>query len=120
VTTPTSPARVDIEELTALAKAAFESWAHNENGWYAKETLQSALDDGDDAAFIAAANPSVVLALLQEIRESRAVREDLPQLEACADLVLMLHRVGATVGNRNRVELLGEWVEARNAHRASE
>ena len=43
---------------------------------------------------------------------------DIHQLEACADLVLRLHQHGPTVSNRNRVELLGYWVEARNAERA--
>lgn len=43
---------------------------------------------------------------------------DIPQLEACAELVLRIQLEGPTDSNRNRLALLANWVAVRNAERA--
>jgi hypothetical protein len=72
VTTPTQP--IDIEELARLADVSLASWEHSLSGgsWYTVGTLQAAIEDDEDGAYIAAASPQTVLLLLQELRELRA------------------------------------------------
>jgi hypothetical protein len=42
-----------------------------------------------------------------------ALAADLPQLEACANLILRLHQQGPTESSRKRIKLLADWVAVR-------
>lgn len=68
---------IDKQQLRALAERSQESWRHAPGDpWYtAKEIDDDSVIDRIDAAFIAAASPSTVLALLDEIAEVLAERD---------------------------------------------
>jgi len=74
--TPT--VKVDIEELEALARASDETWdaLRGKGGydcWWTESELNRMLDGNEaDCDFISALSPTVVLALIAEVRASRA------------------------------------------------
>lgn len=65
---------VDTIALALLAEAALETWKHAPGRWeiWAEELCAYYEADSEDAAFIAAASPEVVLALIAELQELRA------------------------------------------------
>lgn len=68
----------DADELRAKAEASRDSWAHNPQGWYRLEWLRQSLHSFDDCdiSLVATMTPAVVLALLDEIKATRAQLAD--------------------------------------------
>lgn len=75
-----------FSELKAAAMAATPGpWSYNGNckfgiWWPAENCYVLSANTHEDAAFIAAANPAVILALLVELKSSQAIANEYQQL----------------------------------------
>jgi hypothetical protein len=97
---PTTRETADHAELKRLAEAAKALWL--DEGWFDYRTLSLGFElDSEDAAFIAAANPARVLALLSEIA---ALRGEVAALDEMRGVVRVV-TARATQAERQRGEL---------------
>jgi hypothetical protein len=84
------------DELERLARAAAAQTKPDEAEWFCREAIEMLSGNDEDAAFIAAANPATILALLSANREMREA------LETATDRVEFLEDNLLIIAERDR------------------
>lgn len=64
---------MDTDELERLANASLATWESDTDRWFDLDTCQG-FGDPEDAAYVAAASPETVLALIARVRELEDLR----------------------------------------------
>jgi hypothetical protein len=91
------------DELERLARAAAAQTKPDEAEWFCREAIEMLSGNDEDAAFIAAANPATILALLSDNREMRAALESAAETLDHVDGALM------DMADAGAVPAVGTW-----------